>query len=94
MTPVRYNEVKNTTNPQTEQEVTMVIIPPRLEMIKASETHNDFDIGDTATELLEWWGFVIGSYDIDECKQESSFQSQKTQRRREGRYCQIKNERQ
>ncbi len=51
----------------------MYIITPNPETIKASETHNNSDIDDTATELLGLREFVVESYDIDESKQESRF---------------------
>ncbi len=51
----------------------MYIITPNPETIKASETHNNSGIDDTATELLGLREFVVESYDIDESKQESRF---------------------
>jgi len=41
--------------------------------IKASESYNDKNIDDTATELLGLGEFVVESYDVDDTKQESRF---------------------
>ena len=51
----------------------MNIISTIPETIKASETHNDTDIDETATELLGLREFVVESYAIDEAKQVSRF---------------------
>lgn len=49
----------------------MDIVSTIPETIKASETRNDTDIEDTATELLGSRKFVVESYSIDGAEQES-----------------------
>ena len=51
----------------------MNIISTEPETIKTSDTFDDSDIDNTATELLGLPEFVVESYDIDEAKQESRF---------------------
>lgn len=51
----------------------MNIISVEPERIKASESSNDTNIDETATELLGLREFVVESYDVDDTKQESRF---------------------
>ena len=52
----------------------MYIIPPKPEMIKASEVFDEPDVDATATKLLNLPEFVVESFEIaDEPKQEIRF---------------------